>query len=249
MRFLAFGWAFWPTNVRGFHVCPPCVLYICVYACGDFPGVKVSTTHYGIENRAAKTGLWSINFGWWFVCCFLYFKRTISQQGIHVNYMLISLYGHLLIHQYIYIWKNYIFICWYLCMLLGGLINQWYDMNEGWTSRTPSCDVKKKSAFSIEKKHITTLLWWNFIHVCCQVSLGSPIFFGIGIPRKSWAVYWHDTHEVNDSGCVDKMQFRKVVRMLQDDGRDGGCSQISDLPSGKHTKSYWKWCFIVKWIF
>lgn len=42
---------------------------------------------------------------------------------------------------------------------------------------------------------------------------------------------------MNDSGGVDKMQFRKVVRMLQDDGRDGGCSQRSDLPSGNHTKA------------
>ena len=161
--------------------------------------------------------------------------------------MVICWYIYIYIYIYGVIISSFadIFVCW-----LGGLINQWYDMNEGWTSRTPSCDVKKKSAFSIETKiHITTLLWWNVIHVCCQVSLGSPIFFGIGIPRKSWAVYWHDTHEVNDSGGVDKMQFRKVVRMLQDDGRDGGCSQRSDLPSGKHTKSYWKWWFIVKWIF
>ena len=135
----------------------------------------------------------------------------------------------------------------FVCCLAGWLTNDTIWMRDGHPE--PPVVMWKKNQRFPSKKNTSRLYFDNFIHVCCQVSLGSPIFFGIGIPRKSWAVYWHDTHEVNDSGCVDKMQFRKVVRMLQDDGRDGGCSQISDLPSGKHTKSYWKWCFIVKWIF
>ena len=154
--------------------------------------------------------------------------------------MLISLYGHLLIHQYIYIYGIIISSCAdiFVCWLAGWLTNDTIWMRDGHPEPPIVLMWKKFSVFHRKRPHHDSTL--IKFYPCLLASILRFFYSFIGIPRKSWAVYWHDTHEVNDSGGVDKMQFRKVVRMLQDDGRDGGCSQRSDLPSGKHTKKLLK---------